>query len=142
MSRDLSAIAAALARRAELETLRHEPKPGEPLSTVEIGALIAARRARADAFGLDLVHPGWSLLLRLYLAHLEGDAIRVSRLTGEASLATATALRWLKRIYAAGLATKKPVKNRPRAVLVELTPAGAAAMREHLQMGKAGGLIA
>lgn len=142
LSLDLSAIAKALAWLAKFEEVKSDTVPGRPVTAREIETVIAARHARAEAFGLDVVHPGWSILLQLYLAHIEEQPVRVGELRTRARLAAATATRWLDRICAAGLATRKTRRKGARPAVVALTPAGAAAMRDHLHAIKAGWIIA
>jgi DNA-binding MarR family transcriptional regulator len=142
LSLDLAAIAVALFQLAKLEEVRSDTAPGGPVTARQIETLIAARQARAEAFGLDVVHPAWSILLQLYLAHIEEQPIRVGELRTRARLAAATAARWLDRICAAGLATRKTRRKGARPAVVALTPAGAAAMRDHLHAIKAGWIIA
>ncbi|MEA3041602.1 MAG: hypothetical protein QOC65_1091 [Sphingomonadales bacterium] len=122
LSLDLAAIAVALLQLAQLEELRSDTAPGGPVTARDVETLIAARHARAEAFGLDVVHPGWSILLQLYLAHIEERPMRVGELRTRARLAAATAARWLDRICAASLATRKTRRKGARPAVVGLTP--------------------
>jgi DNA-binding MarR family transcriptional regulator len=122
LASDLDAIARRLAAIGEGRSAR-EVWAG--LGTAEVSALLAARQARAEAFGLDLLHPGWSLLLVLLRAHLEAPGVRSTRLAEEAQLPSTTMLRWMELLLRAGLAERRPAADHPRGVLYALTPDGA-----------------
>jgi DNA-binding MarR family transcriptional regulator len=92
-------------------------------------ALLAARRARAARFGLDLAHPGWTLLLALYLARREDRPARLADLAAETGLPRTTLLRWLALLEAAGHARRLPFPGaRRRGARIALTRRGEAAM--------------
>lgn len=98
----------------------------------QVHALPRARHTRSAAIGLDLVHPGWTLLLVLYRAHLESRAVRMARLATEAHVAMTTMMRWLDLFLAHGLAERRPAPDHARGVLFTLTPEGAERVRRQL----------
>jgi DNA-binding MarR family transcriptional regulator len=141
LSLDLTGIAALLAEYAEREAVRHEAATGESLSVRQVEALIAARQARSAALGFSLANPGWSVLLELLRAHLDGRPVRMPRLATEARVTMTTMFRWLERFYDAGLAERIPHPEAERGVLIRLTPAGADAMRHYFTAARAGWII-
>lgn len=127
--RSLRELASDLARIAEqISAVAHNrdvpPDSGE-FSAAQVQALLDGRLARAAAIGLDLVHPGWTLLLVLYRAHLDGRPIRMARLATEAHVAMTTMMRWLAPFLAHGLAERRPDPNHGRGVLITVTADGA-----------------
>jgi DNA-binding MarR family transcriptional regulator len=159
LSLDLIRIATALADLGAHtgDTLSACPLIGDsqidcPHQRHRLAALIAERQARTAAFGQDLAHPGWSLLLELYRAHLASSAdpepveacpepveggIRLTRLAAAARVSLTSTLRWLKRLEAAGLIKRRPDPTHETAVLVSLTEAGVKAMAEHFEQSNA-----
>jgi DNA-binding MarR family transcriptional regulator len=136
LSHDLNHIAVMLTRFAEVDAARREA--GIPVTAQQVRALIAARHARSAVFGLDLANPGWSLLLELYRARLEGRPARMERLATDARLAATTVLRWLDLLRAAGFAERRPDPERSRQILIALTDAGAEAMHDYFAAIAAG----
>ncbi len=107
LSLELVRIAALLAWLAERDAARREspaPGPAEAAETelARVEAAIAARRARSAVFGLDLDNPGWSLMLELYRARLEGRDPTAARLATDARLSMSTLARWRRRLVASG----------------------------------------
>jgi DNA-binding MarR family transcriptional regulator len=134
LSQDLLGRALALASYAEEEAGRRAAQAeAVPFAADHVAAILAARRARADAFGLDLSNPGWSLLLALHAAHLRGRGVPLARLPREAGVPPTTMLRWLDRLGAAGLAERAAAAPKGEsAIIIRLTEAGAAAMHRQL----------
>jgi DNA-binding MarR family transcriptional regulator len=95
-----------------------------------VRAVAAARHARAELFGLDLAHPGWSLLLALFAAHLARRPARLARLTEEAQVPGTTALRWLDLFVERGLVRREAEREGQGAVLLSLTGRGAETMED------------
>ncbi|MDO9367031.1 MAG: winged helix DNA-binding protein [Sphingopyxis sp.] len=57
---------------------------------------IRQRRKREDHFPSELfADPGWDIMLDLYAAHYEGEAVSVSSLCIAAAVPQTTALRWI-----------------------------------------------
>jgi DNA-binding MarR family transcriptional regulator len=137
LSEELGRLHSLLADYVEKEAL----SGGAGIGIPDVEALIAARHARSAAIGLNLVNPGWSLLLELKLAHLKGKPIRMPRLATEARVSMTTMFRWLDRFYAIGLAERLPHPVAERGILVRLTPAGAEAIRYHFASVKPGRII-
>jgi hypothetical protein len=137
LSLDLTHLAALLAHYAEQDANRGEARAG-PVTARQVAALIAARKARSAAFGLDLANPGWSLLLELYRARLAGEEARTAALPVAILAAPSTIARWLARLAAAGLAERGPAApGHPAAAA--LTDAGAEAMADYFRAVQAGG---
>jgi DNA-binding MarR family transcriptional regulator len=135
LSLDLTHIATMLAHLAERDACRREV----PVMAWQVRLLISARHARSVVFGMDLSNPGWSLLLELYLAHLEQRPVKPARLATDARLAMSTAQRWLDRLCAAGFAENCPEPARRRGAATALTPAGVAAMQDYFLAAAAAG---
>lgn len=103
-----------------------------------IRTLLEARRKRSAAFGLDLVHPRWSVLLVLFRAHLEGKPVRMARLATEAHVAMTTMMRWMELFLAHGLAERRADPKHPRGVLFALSADGAERVRRQLTAEEGG----
>ena len=142
LSRDLSGKARALAEFARRDALWRRVAAGEKaVSVQEVEALIEARHARSEMFQLDLVSPGWSLLLELFRVHLQGRAVRLPRLAEDARVPASTALRWVEQFYAAGLAERIPDPERVAGILVRMTEAGGEAMHAYFARAMRGWII-
>jgi len=90
------------------------------------------RRARADVFGGSMLRePAWDILLDLYVAHLDGTAIRVSSACIAACVPATTGLRWLSVLEDKGLISRTNDDD-ARASLVELTSHGVRKMTEYV----------
>ena len=133
LSRELSSLAAMIALYAEEDARRREAVALGKVSVRQVEAAIAARQARGAAFGLDLEHPGWSILLELFRAALEERAVKLPRLAAEAQVAPTTLLRWIDLFCEKGLAERRADPERVGGVLVSLTGAGVEAMRGHFE---------
>jgi DNA-binding MarR family transcriptional regulator len=96
------------------------------------------RHARATIFGPDLVGPGWSVLLELYRARLEGRPVRIARLAIDSRIPSTTALRWLDQLAGRGLIERRADPAGGRAIHVALTEDAAAAIADHFAALKAG----
>jgi len=66
---ELVELANGIAALAEREV---EPYCGPPVPR-QLAEVIEARKIRERMFNMDLTHPGWTFLLDLYRAHLEGE---------------------------------------------------------------------
>ena len=98
-----------------------------------VRALIHVRRFRPLHFGAAFAgHSGWSLLLELFAAMLEGRPHSPASLAESCGVAGTTMLRWLARLEAAGLAIRRPDPEDGRRALIELTPRAARSMHEYL----------
>ncbi|MEA3035655.1 MAG: Winged helix DNA-binding domain [Sphingomonadales bacterium] len=139
---ELDHLSRLLTAYAEGDAARREAAaPGAP-TALNVALAIGARRARAATFGLELAHPGWSLLLELYRARLAGEpGVRINRLAVDARLAPATVDRWLGRLTAAGWAERVPDPKAENGVHARLTPDGAAAMQAHFEAAEAARLV-
>lgn len=98
----------------------------------QIRTLLEARHKRSAALGLDVVHPGWSVLLVLFRAHLEDRPLRMARLATDAHVAMTTMVRWMELLLANGLAERRPDPARARGVLFALSAHGAERVRQQL----------
>lgn len=100
-----------------------------------VEAAIAARHARSAVFGLDLNNPGWSLMLELYRARIEGREPRAARLATDARLSMGTLARWRRRLIAGGWA-EPPAPDRPgRLALTDTAAESMAAYFDTLALG-------
>lgn len=101
-------------------------------SAGQVEALLDARHQRRAAIGLDPVHPGWTLLLVLYRAHLDGRPLRMAGLATEARVAMTTMMRWVELFVAHGLVDRRPDASRRKGVLLGLSRDGAGRVRRQL----------
>lgn len=139
LSLELSGVAVILARYAEQDARRREREAAEAqVSVRQVEGVIAARHARAAAFGLDLSSPGWSILLELFRAHLEQRAAQLTRLHVDARVAPTTVLRWLDKLVDAGLAVRQRDTRRVGGVKIAVTAAGAEAMHDYFAAVRTG----
>jgi len=139
LGRDLSHITAMIVHLAENDASRRQAMACQaPVTAQQVGFLISMRHARSAVFDLDLANAGWSVLLELYHARLEGRTVRISRLATDARIAIATAMRWLDQLCAHGLVERRADPQGGRGVVVGLTEAGRAAMDDHFAAMKTG----
>jgi DNA-binding MarR family transcriptional regulator len=139
LSLELTSLAVSVAHQAERDRARRtEGARAFAASARQVRAVIAARVARAEAVGVDLANPGWSLMLVLLLAELEGRRVRLSRLAEEARVAATTGLRWIEVLGEAGLIVREPDDKRGGSYLLGLSAAGAGAMRDYFRAVHAG----
>lgn len=129
LASDLSGIAARVSAIADRPHLLLD-RGG--VSASQIQTLLEARHRRSAALRLDVVHPGWSLLLVLFRAHLEGRPVRMARLATDAHVAMTTMMRWMAQFLAHGLAERRPDPTHARGVLFALSADGAERVRRQL----------
>lgn len=131
LSEELGAVSAALTRHAAEEKRQRQAAARERITAVQLHAILAARYARTERLGMDLAHPGWSLLLELFRGTLEKAPVRLARLAAEAHVPSTTALRWVERLIRAGLVRREAPTQPDGPVLLALTDAGAEAMEDY-----------
>ena len=98
----------------------------------QIRMLLEARFKRPRALRLDVVHPGWSVLLVLFRAHLQERPVRMARIATDAHIAMTTARRWMGLFLDHGLAERRPDPAHARGVLFALSADGAELVRRQL----------
>jgi DNA-binding MarR family transcriptional regulator len=123
---DIAARISTIADRADLPLVR------DGFTPARIRTLLEARYKRSAAFRLELIHPGWSILLVLFCAHLEGTPVRMARLATDAHVAMTTMMRWTALFLVHGLAERHPDPAHARGVLLALSTDGAALVRGQL----------
>ena len=122
-----------MAEEVAVIAARREVLPdGGEFGADQVEALLDARHQRRAAMGLDPVHPGWTLLLVLYRAHLDGRPLRMARLATEARVAMTTMMRWVDLFLAHGLVDRRPDAGRRKGVLLMLSGDGAERVRRQL----------
>jgi DNA-binding MarR family transcriptional regulator len=131
LSDELGAFSAKLTRYATEERGRREAEARERITPAQLEAVLAARYARLETFGMDLASPGWSLLLELFRASLEKRTVRLPRLATDARVASTTALRWIEAFVDAGLVGRKVDPTREGASTLSLTDAGSEKMEDY-----------
>lgn len=91
---DLIDTANAIAELAEREV---GPYVGPPVAR-QLEEVIGARKNRDRMFHMDLTHPGWTFLLALYRAHLdgEGEPVALDSLRAEVPLGRLCSLAMVK----------------------------------------------
>lgn len=132
---DACRLAAGLARAAEAEQRRRARGHGaiEPDARFVRG-LIAARRRRFERLGPALApEPGWSVLLALYAARLEGRELTLAGLTEAAGAPGATVVGRIAALEAQGLVERRPDPARRRGTLVRLTDEATARIHDYLR---------
>jgi hypothetical protein len=134
LSLDACRLAARMVEAAEAERLRRMTDHGRIALTARfVQSLIAARRLRSERLGPALApEPGWSVLLILCAARLEGGALTPAALT-RAAAPTATVHGRLAALEARGLIERRPDPARRRGTLVSLTDEAAARIHDYLR---------
>lgn len=135
LSFDACRLAARLVEAAEAETLRRMTDHGRIAMTARfVRTLIAARRLRSQHLSPALApEPGWSVLLALYVAHLEDRQLTQAALTEAAGAPTATVYGRLRALEAQGLLERHPDPARRRGTLVRLTDDAAVRIHDYLR---------
>ena len=135
LSLDACRLAARLVEAAEAEALRRMTDHGRIALTARfVRTLIAARRLRSERLGPALApEPGWSLLLALYAARLEGRAPSLAALTRTAAAPGATVHGRLVALEAAGLVERRRDPARGRGTIVRLTDVAAGKIHDYLR---------
>lgn len=128
LASELAGIAAGISAIAERSLLLDR----DGFTAARMRTLLAARHRRSAAFGLEVVHPGWSLLLVLFRAHIEGRPVRMARLATEAHVTMTTMKRWMALLLGQGLAERRPDPAHSQGVLVALSAEGAERVRRQL----------
>lgn len=132
---DACRLAIGLVEAAEAEHLRRTTGLGGiAVSAHFVRTLIAARRLRPQLLGPEFApEPGWSVMLALYVAHLEGWPLTQAALTKAAAAPGATVHGRLAALEAQGLIERRPDPSRGRGTIVTLTDEAAARMGEYLR---------
>ena len=128
-------LGAGLVAAAEAEKLRRlEGRGGIPVSARFVRALIAARRLREERLGPEFApEPGWSIMLALYVAHLEGWTLTQARLTQAAAAPGGTVYGRILALEATGLLERHPDPDRARGTIVVLTEAAVTRVHDYLR---------
>ncbi len=132
---DACRLATGLVGAAEAERLRRTAGHGGIAITARfVRTLIAARRLRPQMLGPEFApEAGWSVMLCLYVAHLEGWTLTQATLTRAAAAPGATVHGRLLALEAQGLVERRPDPDRGRGTIVVLTDEGAAKVGEYLR---------
>lgn len=135
LSFDACRLAARLVEAAEAEALRRMTDHGRIAITARfVRGLIAARQLRAERLGPALApEPGWTILLVLYFARLEGFEPSLAALTRAAAAPGATVYGRLVALEALGLIERRPDPRRGRGTIVRLTEEAAARIHDYLR---------
>lgn len=130
---DACRLAAGLVEAAEAEALRRTTGTGGIAVTARfVRAVIAARQLRSERFG-PLLAPdtGWSVMLALYAARLEGWELTEAQLAEAAGISTLHTR--LPALEARGLLQRRPDPTSPRGTIVALTDEAAARIHDYLR---------
>jgi len=135
LSFDACRLAARLVEAAEADALRRMTDHGRIALTARfVRTLIAARRLRSERLGPALApEPGWSLLLALYAARLEGRQLTLAALTEAAGAPGSTIVGRIAALEAQGLLARIPDPARGRGTIVRLTDEAAARIHDYLR---------
>ena len=135
------AIAEALDRRPlkarprlVLEPTFTSATPHEPRHLVDLAEkMICARSSRREYFKDDLFsESGWEMLLALYCADAVGHRMTISNLCDASGNPATTALRWIEKLIAQGLLSRRKHPLDSRVFFIEFQPSGRDAMRSYL----------
>jgi len=97
-----------------------------------IELICAVRKDRVEHFPGALGSDScWDVLLHLYAVHLDQYRVNISRLRKRTRIAETTLLRTLATLTEAGLVTRSTDRFDRRSVMVELSPAGIAAITRY-----------
>ena len=126
---------ARLLRNHPAAAIEPEPPPEPVAGTASIRAMLALRRRRRELFPVVPGDPGWSMLLTLYLARLDGRRFHQTRLAVASGVAQTTAIRLTQNFLNMGLCIRRADPNDRRVLIIELSDAGAARMADYLDLG-------
>jgi CheY-like chemotaxis protein len=111
----------ASAVRNDEHKVRVPPSDADLQALVQ--ALLKARQRRSKFFDPSiLTGPGWSILMDLTAARLQGTAVPTSSACASTELPLSTALRHVNQMVASGLIRRDPDPNDKRRTLLELEP--------------------
>jgi DNA-binding MarR family transcriptional regulator len=132
---DACRLAARLVEAAEADALRRMTDHGRiALTSRFVRSLIAARQLRSQRLGPALApEPGWTILLVLYFARLEGFDPSLAALTRAAAAPGATVHGRLVALEAEGLIERRPDPSRGRGTIARLTEEAAARIHDYLR---------
>jgi len=132
-SRDLAELVVRLERLADVVELR-ELTTGHrtEITSFAVRSVVAARHLRSEHFDASVGGPGWSILLEVFAARLEGRRISISDLAAAARLASTTAHGCVHRLIDRGLLLRLDDPGNHRIVAIDLTEDGADRMRAYL----------
>jgi DNA-binding MarR family transcriptional regulator len=117
------------------ETLRSLLLPKTAVHTGEatedhILSILAVRRGREAALGRELFSdPAWDILLELYAANLGQRRMALPDLARSIDVPESTTSRWITALANRRLVVSSNDANDPSRLWIELTSAGAAAMK-------------
>lgn len=90
---------------------------------------LSVRRRRSDYLHRAMLgEPAYDMLLGLYVAEAEGEALTAARLADRAGVAPSSALRWIDYLAAKELIVREPHPSRKRASVLKLSCKGRAAL--------------
>lgn len=128
--------------------LRAPPRPFRPMGKGLIGdeqsrdrekakrarRLIRQRRLREQFFPADLfADPAWDMLLDLYAARLERQAVSVSSLCIAAAVPATTALRWIKTLTDSGMFVREADALDGRRIFIAMSDKAFSAVERYFE---------
>lgn len=109
-----------------------QPSAPEGITARLIDMMCAVRNERLEQFPGALGSDScWDVLLHLYSVHLKQHRLNISSLRKRTGIADTTLLRTVTTLAEAGLVVRVPDPFDRRRVMVELSPAGVAAMNRY-----------
>jgi DNA-binding HxlR family transcriptional regulator len=109
-----------------------QPAAPEGITARLIDMMCAVRNARLEQFPGALGSDScWDILLHLYSVHLKQHRLNISTLRKRTGIADTTLLRTVATLAEAGFVARVPDPFDRRRVMVELSPAGVAAMNRY-----------
>ena len=110
------------------------PTRATPSGQEQVRMLIEARRIRFDVFPPMLFSdPAWDILLELYARELEHRPVNISRLTATLPVPGTTTLRWLEKLHAEGLITRRGDEHHAKRIWIELSQYGRSLMERYFK---------
>jgi hypothetical protein len=133
MGLELSRVAADLADLAETAALGEWLQgPEARIDLPLVGALIEARRKRADHFGRKVSDADWTMMLELFAARLEARRVSQTALCAASGVPATTSLRRIETLCEGGIFTRQGDPRYGRRVYIALSDAAAARMSAYL----------
>jgi hypothetical protein len=122
-----------LRRLAEAEALRELALGrNSEINGAAVRSIIAARRLRDRHFWPLMSEAAWSLMLELFARRLDGDRLDAAGLGAATAIPFDSTLHWIDWLCGRGMVFRNGRGASDEAALIDLTDAGADAMRAYL----------
>lgn len=130
----LQELDAALSKLYAAASLARPGRKGEVEIQQQVRAVIEKRRFRFDIFPpLLFSDPAWDMLLELYARQLEHRPLNISRLIATLPVAATTAHRWIEKLEAEELVTRRSDPRNAKRIWIDLSERGRNLMDRYFQ---------